>query len=183
MKRLTLLIAAASLIAVPAFATAGPGKGKAHGKAKRAERLANPTREECEEIAIGLRRRKWTLLRKRSELASDVTASFAVKGQEGTLDLVEELRQVEAELGRIEVALDETLALLRPGSDRSKERRTRNAMLEIGQSRMKSIQLVLDQAMRGDTTNRFEVRRPRLDAVSEDGKARVSVRLEKVPEE
>lgn len=150
---------------------------------QRAERLANPTKEECQEIATGLRRRKWALLRSRSELASDVTASFAVRGQDGTADLVEELREVEAELGRIEIALDETLALLRPGSDRSRQRRTREAMLEIGASRMASIQLVLDEAMRGDTSARFEIRRPRLDAFSEDGLARVIVKIEMIPEE
>ena len=147
-----------------------------------AEELANPTREECRQIVTGLRRRKWSLLRRRSQLAADVGTSFALEGEEATRELVEELRHVEAELGRIEGSLDEALSLLRRGSERSATRRTRFALQKMGQARNMALQERLESAMKGDTSDRVEIRRPRLENVNEDGPATVVVRLEMIPE-
>lgn len=143
----------------------------------RASQLANPSKEECRRLVIGLRRRKRALSRHRAECAADLAASYAVNGQEGAGDELKQLRAVEAELGGIELALDETLGMLRPGSDRHAARRTRATLIEIAEARMGTLQNALSSEMKGRITDRFEIKTARPSATSGADRAHVRVAL------
>lgn len=148
--------------------------GFGSGDVERAELLANPGPEECRDLAAGLRRRKSELGQRRTELAAEVAAAVAVRGAEDSDAELRELREIDAELGRTELALDEVLALLRPGAERHREKRVRRALDEIATARMEALAAVLVAELGGDE-ERVEVRRARPTVTS--GREEAVVRL------
>ena len=148
--------------------------------APRARELANPSMDECGHIAAGLRRRKRELAKRRSECAADLAAEFAVGGAEKAATLRDELRAIEAELGRVELALDETLSRLRPGGERYEAKRTRNALREIAGTRIAELEALFENVLGEGASERITIKRPRLNATSGAASSRVRVSLQKI---
>ena len=104
---------------------------------------ANPTQEECRELIARLTRRRSDLIRKRVDLighARGVVASRSAADAAPTLDL---LHQAERDLASAEDALDKLYDLQRPGAARQAGRRTRQAALEVANSRAQTIRDML----------------------------------------
>lgn len=127
----------------------------------RAEELANPSAEDCWELSQGLRQKKAELYRLRDEVAADARARL-LTGQESEAALaVERLRTIDSELGRTELALDQTLELLQPGAERRRDKRGRNAAMAIAEARLEAVVAALREAGISKLDQRLEVRRPR----------------------
>ena len=131
---------------------------------RRAERLANPTHQECVEIAERLRRRKSGLLRRREELGISVRTLFAVGAPEAA-ERAADLRAATVELLEVEDGLDRVLEILRSDSPRQHEKRTRNACREIAQRRVDAVVAELSVGLRSFEVDRIEARSPRFEVV------------------
>lgn len=128
---------------------------------ERALELANPSAEDCRELVTGLRRKKAELYRIRDEVTAEARARL-LTGQEDQAQLsIDRLRVIDSELGRTEVAIDQTLELLQPGAERRREKRGRKAALTIAEARLEQIVAALRAAGISKLDSRLEVRRPR----------------------
>ncbi|MHC4861213.1 MAG: DUF748 domain-containing protein, partial [Planctomycetota bacterium] len=100
-----------------------------------AGRRVNPSPEESRALVERLRRRKAGLLRERANVHAHAQAAFAAGLEVKATRSSAELGAIDSELGMVERALDDVLALLRPGSERRAPRRTREACVAIGNRR------------------------------------------------
>jgi hypothetical protein len=117
------------------------------GDFERMRVRANPPREEAIQIAEGLRAKRADLLRVRSEAVERARATFAA-------GLIEEerlartaVRDLDAELGNTERALDKLGDLLRRGAENREPRRTRAACIELGRERLAAVHEALIKAL------------------------------------
>ena len=143
------------------------------GDVARAERLANPSEAECLQLVERLRARKREVLRARDVLASDVRASWAVGRENEARAAGERLRALELELAQTESALDSVLALIRPGAERRRDKRTREACLALADVRLAAVRRALLSAGVPRMAQRLDMRRARfaLPDASEPGLA------------
>lgn len=128
---------------------------------ERATELANPSAADCRELAQGLRQKKAELYRIRDEVTADARARLLTGQEEQAEASIARLRAIDAELGRTEVSLDQTLELLQPGAERRREKRGRKAAMEIAEARLALIVATLRGADISKLDERLEVRRPR----------------------
>ncbi|MCY2959104.1 MAG: DUF748 domain-containing protein [Planctomycetota bacterium] len=148
------------------------------GDVARAEMLANPSPEDCREIAAGLRRRRAELTRERAELAADLRATWGA----GELSAAEQatplLRAIDAEAGNVEDALDHILELLKPGAERQRGKRTRAAALAVARQRIEVLRAWFESQGIRDLERRFEAKSPafEVDPSAEAGSMQVVLR-------
>jgi hypothetical protein len=109
------------------------------GDAVRAAVLANPSRQDSENLAYSLRLKKIALLSAREVAAQKVAAQIASGFGAGSNPAIEQLRNIDLALATTENAMDEMYDLLRPGADRQADRRTRAACLDIAQDRLLAV--------------------------------------------
>lgn len=117
--------------------------------AARMDLLANPAAADVEELQSRLRQRRRELLREHAGIAARARAGQGSWRGAAVDDLRARWRAVEAELGRVEAALDETGELLQPGADRYREKRTRAAALELSRRRLDEVKALLEAARPG----------------------------------
>jgi Domain of Unknown Function (DUF748) len=106
------------------------------GDLNQAAILANPTKEDCQNIAFNLRLKKFTLQAARAAAAQRAAAELASGFGSDADAAIADLRRLDLDLATTEDALDEVYDMLRPGADRQADRRTRAACLQIGQDRL-----------------------------------------------
>jgi len=100
---------------------------------------ANPSRDDALRLAGRLRLRRGELLSLRAQMSGQArVALFSMSSDQQAL-AVQRLRGVDRELASTEDALDRLYELLRPGADSQRDRRTRQACLEVGWSRLHAV--------------------------------------------
>jgi hypothetical protein len=142
----------------------------------RAERLANPTADECLELAQRLRQRKAELLRRRAALGTEARTFYAV-GVKEARNATAELRGIERDLASIEDGLDGVLQILRSDSPRQRAKRTRSACREIADLRLAATDAVLRSDLSAVDQERIEVRSARFDPLERGGGGSVVIEL------
>lgn len=109
------------------------------GDVTRAAVLANPTPEDCRNLAYQLRLKKIELLDARQAAAQRVQAQLA-SGYGADADAtIAQLRDIDDAIAVTESAMDQIYDMLRPGADRQADRRTRAACLQIAQDRLDGV--------------------------------------------
>jgi len=111
-----------------------------------AGRWANPSAADSHELTQRLRHKRKTLTERRALAHASARAAFGAGLGEPATTARNELREIEKELGLTERALDQVLALLRPGAERQADRRTRNACTVLVQRRLNNIQQAFQSA-------------------------------------
>ncbi|MCC6408685.1 MAG: DUF748 domain-containing protein, partial [Planctomycetes bacterium] len=146
---------------------------------ERAERLANPSTEDCRELSNRLRRKKAELLRRREELAARARVDYAVGRYEAAAAATIELRAQDRELGFNEDALDRVHELLRPGAERRRDQRTKAALVAIAIERVARLKQELVD--RGIDPVRVEIRALKavVDPTLESGRVSITPRKRK----
>ena len=132
---------------------------------ERMERFANPDAADVEELQSRLRQRRRELLREHAGIAARARAGQGSWRGGAVDELRARWRVVEAELGRVEAALDETGELLQPGADRYREKRTRAAGLELSRRRLDAVKALLESARPGV---QVELRTPQWQSAEDD---------------
>jgi len=127
----------------------------------RASQLANPPADDCRELAIGLRRKRASLMRIRDEVTAGARTQLLTGSESDAAESIKRLRALDAELGRTEIALDRVLELLQPGAERRREKRGRKAAMTVAEARLGAIVAVLQASGIKNIGERIEVRRPR----------------------
>jgi hypothetical protein len=114
------------------------------GDVARADELANPSAEDCRDLAYQLRLKKKDLTAARASVAAEVSGRLAW-GRGAEVDAaVSRLRDIERALATTEDALDSVYGMLAPGADRQAARRTRAACVEIGRARCATVRQTLE---------------------------------------
>ncbi len=136
--------------------------------------LANPELEECRELSQRLRLKKAELARARAEAAAGLRVELAVgrtrEAQAGSA----RLRELDAELGRSEDALDRVHEFLAEGAQRREPARLRAAARALAHQRLERVRSSLLEV--GIDPARIELKSLRLDA-GEAPRGSVHVRL------
>lgn len=135
----------------------------------RCEELANPDPRWCREFAVGLRLEKARLWKERERLAEDVRAEYTMGEIDRAESIAIRLRALDAELGRVEDSLDDIYQLLRPGAERRKDKRTKQACLELGRLRLSVAQARLISELGPEVAERLDIRRPRFAPITAEG--------------
>lgn len=140
---------------------------------ERAELLGNPSPELGMQLAARLHQRRGELARLRAQLVGELEARSSL----GSLSAagLEELRRLDRELGASESALDETLGRLRPGAERRRDRRTREAALSLAMLRLERLRESLVRAVGEEVAARVEFRPPRYGKELPPGGGRVEL--------
>ncbi len=146
------------------------------GDDAEAERLANPSEEECLELVRALRRRRAELWRAIGERKLEARALFAI-GSGDALEEVAALREMERKLAELEEGLERVLAVLDADSARQRERRTKRLLAEIAELRLQEVQLGLQRRMKPYQYGQIERKPVRLRERAEGRPGRVRVEL------
>jgi hypothetical protein len=109
----------------------------------RASLLANPDQDECRELSQRLRLKKAELSRARAEGAAQVRVQLAVGRTREARAGAERLREIDAELGRSEEALDRVHELLAEGAQRKAAARQRAAARALAKLRLERVRAAL----------------------------------------
>jgi hypothetical protein len=113
------------------------------GDVARAAVLANPTPEDCGNLAYQLRLKKIELLEARQAASQRAEAQLA-SGYGADADAaVGQLREIDDAIAVTETALDQVYDMMRPGAERQAPRRTRAACLQIAQDRIEGVREAL----------------------------------------
>lgn len=139
------------------------------------ERFANPAPEDVRSLAEGLRARRSALRAERAELAERTRAELAAGRAQAAEVAAARLGALDEDLGRLESALDELLDLLRPGAERRRERRTREAAAALADRRLAAAWELLVALGGPEVVERIEVRRPRASDAPRAGAGIVSL--------
>ncbi|MCB9914742.1 MAG: DUF748 domain-containing protein [Planctomycetes bacterium] len=145
------------------------------GDVARCAALANPDPRWCAELAAGLRLDKQRLWALRERAAEEVRVEYAMGELDRAESLAQHLRELDAQLGRTEDALDEIYQLLRPGAERRADKRTKAACLELARLRLALARARLLAELGPEVAERLDVRRPRFAPAEGDGGGRVVV--------
>lgn len=132
-----------------------------------AEKLANPEADEIRAIVSRLRQRREELRVERRTEAVEARSLFGSGRLAEAQAASRRVRALDREIGQAEAALDELLALLRPGADRRRARRTRDAAAALGRGRLERIRDELIARGGAGARDRIELRGTR-GQVSED---------------
>ncbi len=139
--------------------------------------LANPPAKECLGLAERLRGKRVQLLARRAEQAAAVRGAYAMGDLPAADQNRAHLRQLDLELGATESALDRVYELTRPGAERGRARRARDAALELAGRRMEAVTRELLKAAISGIGTRVDARRPRFGVLPEleQGTIQISV--------
>ncbi len=127
--------------------------------------LANPSEDSCKDLAMQLRHKKASMLRKRDALASEVRTLLVIGQSEAAEQATQRLRAMDSELGKTEDALDQIHDLLSSGAYRRQGKRTKTTCLSFAQLRLQAAHQALLRSGISDAENRVELRRPRFSSV------------------
>lgn len=116
------------------------------GDVARAAVRANPPPEACREMIDQLRRQKAQLVERRSQLAAEARGQLGARPESEAKETLDSLKATEREISQVDIALDQLGDMLRPGSDRQADRRTRAASIEIARQRLRAVRDVLTSA-------------------------------------
>jgi hypothetical protein len=134
----------------------------------RAEALANPSAEDCLQLAAGLRGARAELRRDRAELAAKVRAAWGVGPGAAQPAGTDRLRALEGAIAANDDALDRVLELLRPGAERYRDKRTRAAALAVARERVEVLRRWLAAQGVEGLDARFEAKSPSFDVAQDD---------------
>ncbi len=149
------------LLVVDGVHTLGPGD------IKRAEKLASPDSREAQRLVDALRQRRRELTRSRDELALAARSQLLLGQNDDFDDTRQRLIGADRDLGETERAIDRVAALLRPGAEHRRDRRTREAALAVAGARLDAIRRIFLEA--GIGPERFSLRSPRYDIGDAEG--------------
>ncbi len=141
----------------------------------RVERFANPAPEDVRALAEGLRARRAALLAQRAHGAERARAELAAGRATQAQAATAQLSALDEDLGRLEAALDELLDLLRPGAERRRDRRTREAAAALADRRLAAAWEALVELGGPELAERIEVRRPRSSDAPREGSGVVTL--------
>jgi hypothetical protein len=144
---------------------------------ERAEVLANPSTGATLELATRLRRLREAQLRERATLIDAQRAVLAVRMDSQVEPGAARLREVDADLGRTERALDSALERLRPNAERQAGRRTQQACVSIAAARLEAVRVALLARGDEDLPERMRVERARYREPARDGGGQVVISI------
>jgi hypothetical protein len=147
------------------------------GDITRLQILANPSPEDCANLAYRLRLKKMELLAAREDATQRVRAELASGYGAAADDSIRDLRQIDRALANTEDALDHVYDMLRPGADRQAARRTRAACLQISQDRLESVRAALLSAKIPGMEDRIKLAHPTYTAATGDDGGRVMIAI------
>ena len=124
-------------------------------------RLANPTPEQCLEMADRIRQQKLELGRQRGIAAAEARALVFFGRKEECDAATDRVRALDRQIGEADAALGSFLDMLRTGSERQCERRTRNAALALANERLLQVRTALEKA--GIAVERIRLRPVRME--------------------
>lgn len=133
----------------------------------RASVLAMPDPHDKRALATLLRQRKLALWRQRDAAAATLDVGLRLGDADAVALARVSVRDFDERIGATEQALDEVLALTRPGADKSRDRRARRLALEVAEGRAQRLVTYLTQLGGPSLARRIEVRRPRLPPTDE----------------
>lgn len=145
------------------------------GDIEKANRLVNPSSTESRELLAKLRQNRSQLRQLRDELAGQTRVAYAAGLRETDIGKTIRLRETEVQLGLVERALDDLLETMRPGSESTAKRRTRDACIAIGRARIETLFAVLADEQIPNGTGRIMFVPPRFSET--DGVAGGTVTL------
>lgn len=108
-----------------------------------ANSLVNLSPEDTRELLVKLRQERAELQRLRNELAGQTRLAHAAGSRGNAIVRTRRLQQAEVQLGLIERALDDLLETMRPGAEYAARRRTQDACVAIGKTRMETLAALL----------------------------------------
>jgi hypothetical protein len=146
------------------------------GDVARAQARANPSPDDCRNLAGFLRDRKIQLMRLRSTEAGRAKA-LLVSSDPDAQTAVAQLRAIDREIAQNEDALDRVYDLLRPGAERQAARRTRAAAIEIGRQRIDQIRQTFLNSGLPDIEQRVRIANPQFNPDETDAGGRLIVQL------
>jgi hypothetical protein len=145
---------------------------------ERADRLANPSEQECRSLAERLGNRKVDLLSQRSQLAGEARGVIASSTAADASQIVTRLRRLDQQIAQTEDALDKVYELLRPKAlenDSQRQRRKKAASLEMAQQRLDQTKAYLLAANIPKAGDRIHTRNTRFEASPESGGGKVVI--------
>jgi len=128
---------------------------------------ANPSTEVCRALGMRLGTERDLLLAEREREATDLRARFASGDSSGMEAGRAVLLELDGELAAVEAALDQVLALLRPGADRRANRRTKAAALLLAEERLEAVRAAIFAQPIVAIGSRVRVRRARFASPTE----------------
>ena len=147
------------------------------GDVERLAIRANPSPEDCRDLADSLRRRKFEILTVRAEAAAEARASLAAGFRDRAEQTTRQLRGLDRDLALTEDALDRVLDMLRPGAERLGDRRTREAGVALMNIRAEEVVRYLLASKLDGIENRIRLKRVRfVDPPDPQGRVLLSLR-------
>jgi hypothetical protein len=147
------------------------------GDVSRAAVLANPSPEDCRNLAYRLHLNKIDLLTARQAAAQQVRAQLASNFGADANESIRHLNEIDRALAANEDALDNVYNMLRPGADRQSARRTRAACLQIAQDRLDAVYTALARSGIPDIDKRINVGHATFNPADGDGGGSVTIVL------
>jgi hypothetical protein len=136
---------------------------------------ANPSAEEAQNLAYGLRAHKLELSRLRAEVAGQAEAQLSLFDESNATASIDRLRSIDRELAITETALDRTYDILRPGAEKQADRRTRAVAIEIAKQRLAAIRELLRTAGVFDAQERVKLANPVLTPSATDRDSKIVI--------
>jgi hypothetical protein len=115
------------------------------GDVSQLAKRANPSTDNVQLIVAQLRQEKSQLLDRRTALAAQAKAQFAMEMPDADATVMM-LQSTDRQLAQIEPSLNQFLDLLRPGAANQTDRRTRAACLAVARERLDLIESALRSA-------------------------------------
>ncbi|MEM9379626.1 MAG: DUF748 domain-containing protein [Planctomycetota bacterium] len=134
---------------------------------ERAGVLSSPGAPEARRLLTSLRRQRRELTRARDDLAVVARSQLLLAQTEEYEATRTRLVATDRDLGEVERGIDRVAALLRPGAENQRARRTRQAALAIAGTRLDAVRRAFLDA--GLSPSRFSLRPPRYDIVEGEG--------------
>ncbi|MCB9887069.1 MAG: DUF748 domain-containing protein [Planctomycetes bacterium] len=131
------------------------------GDKERVAALANPRSAMVLTSITDLRQQRDQLLARRQPLATGLAARLTAGRAGETFAMQQELADLDTRLGALEATLDEALQMLDEGTSGATNRRTREALRDLGEVRMRVVRQRLRDLLGDDFEGRVELRAPR----------------------
>ncbi len=144
--------------------------------AARVAAMANPPQEHVHRSIAELRRQRAGLLREREPIAARLFALLAAARVQDSLPLQHRLQDLDHRLGALEATLDDLLGMLAETGERAAARRTRAALRDLGEIRLRAVRDLFRPHLGADTDRRIELRAPRTGAREGPGHVQITVR-------
>ncbi len=131
------------------------------GDRDRVAALANPEPTMVLATIGDLRRQRERLLAERLPLATGLAARLTAGRASETFPMQQQLADLDTRLGGLEATLDEALKMLDQDTSGATNRRTREALRDLGEVRMRVVQQRLRDLVGPTDAGRIELRAPR----------------------